>query len=148
MVSVFGHLGCDSNVGFSEVSHFLPVLFCCLGVVEKLILNSNQVFFSLSALSRHFLELSEVGLSFNEIFLKGRPGFFVFLSPHPTIFQILAGLDDQTIHYADDLGLSDRLVHSCCKVCTILPSGSSALFRERIFSSLDAMSVADMWEYF
>ena len=38
VVGVFGHLGCEFHVGSSEVSHFRPVLPCCLVYVSSCLL--------------------------------------------------------------------------------------------------------------
>ena len=44
--------------------------------VVEFLLYTNQVVGSIAALARCFLALSEIGLVFDEVDLKVRPGFF------------------------------------------------------------------------
>ena len=140
MVDVFVHLGRNSYVDINDVGHFHPFFFCCMGKVGKGLIDANQVFGSVATLSWSLLALSEVGLIFNKIGLKGRPGFLIDCSPRPTIFLILFGIIDHPVHYADKLGLSDWLALFHCKVCALLESLDKTLnWFFRVISRLEAL---------
>ena len=63
-------------VSANEVSHRCPVLCCCLVEVGKLLLYLNQVVGYIAALLQCFLPLSEIGLGFDEVSIKGRTELF------------------------------------------------------------------------
>ena len=60
VIGVFHHLHFQVHVGAGEVSHFCPVLRCCLCKVHQILLCSDQVVGSVAALMPGLLLLSEV----------------------------------------------------------------------------------------
>ena len=153
MVDVFVHLGRNSYVDINDVGHFHPFFFCCMGKVGKGLIDSNQVFGSLATLSWSLLALSEVGLIFNKIGLKGRPGFLIYFSPHlknsgywPVSATILYAMRTSWVSVTGSPAAAAKFAHSL-SISTRFLIGYYTLCGDGRLLLLATLSVAEIQAY-